>query len=270
MLTSIVAVIQGTKPDLEFIVNSLFPTATGRYWYATAYFILVLLSPYLNLLVSKADKKTFRQVTFTLGGLFLLIPTFLYYGPNGSYSTNWVIMICYYVILQYIRKYQLLDRIRTQCLILVACLDFVLMMVLNYTASLFVGKSMPFGYFMPFSRGCCVLMLVFAISTFELFHRWNFQSEWINKIAKFVFPMYILDRLIRSIIEYFIPVPDLVQEGLWRYLCMVGYVLIVMLTAVIIEVIRKKVFCHVEDKLFQSIHTVVKSIYVERKGVLDD
>lgn len=36
---------------------------------------------------------------------------------------------------------------------LVACLDFVLMMVLNYTASLFVGKSMPFGYFMPFSRG---------------------------------------------------------------------------------------------------------------------
>ena len=81
---------------------------------------------------------------------------------------------------------------------------------------------------------------VYRLISFELFHRWNFQSEWINKIAKFVFPMYILDRLIRSIIEYFIPVPDLVQEGLWRYLCMVGYVLIVMLTAVIIEVIRKK------------------------------
>ena len=32
----------------------------------------------------------------------------------------------------------------------------------------------------------------------------------------------------------------------------------------------KKVFCHVEDKLFQSIHTVVKSIYVERKGGIDD
>lgn len=93
ILTSIVAVIQGTKPDLEFIVNSLFPTATGRYWYATAYFILVLLSPYLNLLVSKADKKTFRQVALILAGLFIVIPTFLYYGPNGSYTTNWVIMI---------------------------------------------------------------------------------------------------------------------------------------------------------------------------------
>jgi len=29
MLTSIVAVIQGTKPDLEFIVNSLFSNCDG-------------------------------------------------------------------------------------------------------------------------------------------------------------------------------------------------------------------------------------------------
>lgn len=50
----------GNSAGFRVYCQQSFPTATGRYWYATAYFILVLLSPYLNLLVSKADKKTFR------------------------------------------------------------------------------------------------------------------------------------------------------------------------------------------------------------------
>lgn len=54
--------------NIYHIWNSIFPVQSGHYWFVTAYVVLMLFAPVLNLAAQRLEKKQFLQV---LGGLLL-------------------------------------------------------------------------------------------------------------------------------------------------------------------------------------------------------
>ena len=62
-------------PDDAF--NFLLPVTQGVYWFASAYFILFLLSPFLNRLIQGMDRENYRLLLLISFAVFSLVPTFL-------------------------------------------------------------------------------------------------------------------------------------------------------------------------------------------------
>lgn len=55
---------------------AFFPVTLNRYWFITAYIIIYLLSPYLNILIQAMDQNTYRKFLLTALSLYCIIPTF--------------------------------------------------------------------------------------------------------------------------------------------------------------------------------------------------
>ncbi|MEG0408571.1 MAG: acyltransferase family protein [Bacilli bacterium] len=60
---------------LRSIFMSFFPIIFNNYWFITAYVIVYVLSPYLNIFIFSLDKITYKKFLFTLLFLYSVIPT---------------------------------------------------------------------------------------------------------------------------------------------------------------------------------------------------
>lgn len=66
------------KTDFEFIscVKAIFPITFGSWWFASTYFVLYLMHPFINKLLQKLDKKTYKALVVMLLITWCVIPTF--------------------------------------------------------------------------------------------------------------------------------------------------------------------------------------------------
>lgn len=252
----IIRFVYGHGKELETMVKGLFPLMTGKYWYATAYMVLMILSPAINYIIEKTDRSFYRRIVVSVGFLFMIIPSFLYWGPNGEYSVNFVVMIVYYFLVQYIKKYDLVANISSLKLVLLAVLDYLFMVAVNFVLSVFVGASLPFGYFMPLSRSCSVFMFVFSICVFELFRRMNFYCAVINILAQYTFAAYILDVTIRFIISQHIDIYSMANSVIGKLAIMTSYVFLIFVSALIIEFFRRKTIGKFEGRVYKYLYSI--------------
>lgn len=81
------------------------PTITGRYWFFSAYFGLILLSPILNLFVHKSNLK--HAFTFFVVLLLFSIISVIYdtFSLLEGYSVIWFVLV--YLIGALVKKYDL-------------------------------------------------------------------------------------------------------------------------------------------------------------------
>lgn len=250
----------GVSAAAESVVKSLFPVMTGKYWYATAYVILLCVSPGINYLAERCDTKAFRSSCIGVFVLFLLIPTFLYWGPNGEYTTNFVVMITYYMLIRYIRLHTHLLELSGRKLAVLAIGTYAVMVLLNLPMTWLVGSHVPFGYFVPFARGCTVGMFVFSLAVTELCGRHRWYNRAVTKLAGFALPAYIIDitGLIRPHTD---PVVLAWTESFsWpvRLLAMVVYVIAIYLAYAGIESLRRASVGRLEEKVYQVVKGVGK------------
>ncbi|MBQ6987107.1 MAG: acyltransferase family protein, partial [Oscillibacter sp.] len=93
------------------IENVILPVTFRNYWFATAYVVVYMLSPYANLLIKSMDKRTFQRFLLTLLVLYSAIPTVL--GnlsgntENFMYYNRMVWLFVMYFTGAYIRLYSL-------------------------------------------------------------------------------------------------------------------------------------------------------------------
>lgn len=90
------------------LAEAFLPITTGKYWFFTAYFAMFLVSPFLNLFVSKADRKMlgiFLPVTLLLGMADRIGVNF---SLSEGYSFVWFSML--YVIGGAMKKYALPEK----------------------------------------------------------------------------------------------------------------------------------------------------------------
>ncbi len=84
------------------------PVTSQRYWFATAYVMLYMLSPVLNVLVNRLNRREHFTMCAVLFGVLVVLRNFVYWNDfanlHGGYSyTSFFVL---YVIGAYMRKYK--------------------------------------------------------------------------------------------------------------------------------------------------------------------
>jgi hypothetical protein len=203
----------GSHITLEKVFTSFIPIISRKYWFITCYFVLVLLSPFLNAIPEKLDQKSFERLLILLLVIFSFIPTFFYYEITKDGGRGIVNFLLAYLIGRYIRLY--INDIYTK-----KRLGFIILLIILFTFgleilqwSIFAGNKG-----LIFSRDLSVFMILLAISFFLFFRQLNFQSKFVNYISKSVLSVYILEGFVRGVIGHFFSIQNYLSE--W-YLCIV-------------------------------------------------
>lgn len=102
MLGLIVYSILENEMSAGVVIKSMFPIISGSWWFATAYFVMILLTPYINAFVLNTSRTQFRYCLLTMIILWCIIPTF---SSSDMYGNQLAQIIMFYLIGAYLRKY---------------------------------------------------------------------------------------------------------------------------------------------------------------------
>ena len=166
-------------PQLNHVLNSLFPVLSGQYWYVTAYVGLFFFIPFLNALGNRLTKLQFQYLLVTVFVLFSVIPTLLHrdvFSVEEGYTIWWLGSL--YMLGMYIKKHGLLTGMKTRSLWMFyagcVCFAWGFRMVLNVVSPYLIGQVKGGGMFVhynsPFIVGTAVALLL-------IFSRMHFSSR---------------------------------------------------------------------------------------------
>ena len=215
------------------------PTIFGEYWFFSAYFILSLLSPYLNCFLNRADRNTIKYLICIMVVLWIVIPTFTFQSMYGNDLTR---MVLFYVIGAYFKLYPDSLSLKKSVPICLTAFSFFLLFastlaldyvgqyvdILKNRGTLFYGKS-------------SLLTAACAIGLFVCFIQLPcFTNRIINTISSCTFGIYLIhdNPAIREIV--WIRILRLADDFGSKYLFahMITAVLIVFVVSGLIEFVR--------------------------------
>lgn len=98
--------IQGVESfSVEWLLSSIFPVVCGKYWFFSAYIFMMLVSPLLNIVIERINKKTHLAICVVsivlgiLAGDVHIVPQL---AMGDGYNVIWFVML--YFIAAFIRK----------------------------------------------------------------------------------------------------------------------------------------------------------------------
>lgn len=174
----------------------LFPVETEHYWFATAYFMLYLLTPVLNRAVRSMKK---RQLQITLGGLLILFCGIKSISPAAfafdkyGYDLAW--FICVYLAAAYLGLYGCRFLERRGALVYVgSALGCIALNLGMFWLSL-KNDSFVYYFSVPYHYNF-LLCLTAAVGLFYAFSRLRFRegrvTAFIRKMGGLCFGVYLL------------------------------------------------------------------------------
>lgn len=173
------------------LANALIPVSAGLWWFATTYFVLFLLHPFINRLLRALDKREYQRLLALLLVMWCVIPTFTTYTLKSNQLWEFVVLYC---IGGYIRLYGRDVRLKSGqfallwlCAAAVVYGSSVVFMLLGRKIAVF-GEHPTFFYdrmSLP-----TLIQAVFFFMTFERLTMPN--SKLINLIASATFGVYLI------------------------------------------------------------------------------
>lgn len=189
------------KADLVYLITNMFPVFFQPLWFITTYVFLLFLTPLLNLILSKYEKRKRRNMIIFLSVLFVLPMTFLPRVRGAFYSeVGWFCVL--YLITGYLRIYQPLKIVNNKkiCLLvfIISYLFIISWYILYYDVPYkFLSNYLEFAgiTYASFLNFTSSLPSFFAsFSFFFLFKNMNITklNNVINYISKTSLDVYIL------------------------------------------------------------------------------
>lgn len=194
----VIAFISGNINLIECF-TSVFPVITKKYWYASCYIFLLILSPWINKFVDNLEKRDCQKLIFICIILFYVLPTFCYFEIMADKGKGLVHMIICYTIGRYIAKY--IDVSKFKIGLLWKCL--IGMILITFSGNI-VATLARREISWPFSRECSVTTLLIGILLCMISLHGTRKSKKINTIAVYTFHVYLLNNaLIVFMNQYF-------------------------------------------------------------------
>lgn len=189
------------KADLVYLITNMFPVFFQPLWFITTYVFLLFLTPLLNLILSKYEKRKCRNMIIFLSVLFVLPMIFLPRVRGAFYSeVGWFCVL--YLITGYLRIYQPLKIVNNKkiCLLvfIISYLFIISWYILYYDVPYkFLSNYLEFAgiTYASFLNFTSSLPSFFAsFSFFFLFKNMNITklNNVINYISKTSLDVYIL------------------------------------------------------------------------------
>lgn len=201
LLGLIVCGLSGYVLSIKDILNALFPIMSDSWWFATAYLVLLLLTPSINIFVENVNRKQFKTCLITMIVLWCFIPTL---SKQDMYGETLLQMIMFYLLGAYLRKYpdKLLNQKKNAKIAVV--ITMILLFISSAVIRVFNAKIMmlPFKTTMLYGR-TSVLIVSCALAMVSLaIYAPPFKNRLINTIGACTFGIYLLHEhpLIKNIL----------------------------------------------------------------------
>lgn len=175
------------KPLKMFI----FPITFNTMWFASTYFIMFLLSPYISKFLNNLKKGEYKKFLILINIIFCLIPTL---SSQTLQVNNLIWFINIFSIAGYIRKYKD-DFLNNNKKIILGIISIFSICILVSIASVILSNR--FGslakYERYFTKISYIPMQLLSILIFKLFlNQKPFVSKFINVIASATFGVYLI------------------------------------------------------------------------------
>ena len=239
--------------DVNSFLKSFFPIIFEVWWFATAYIILYLLSPFLNKLIDSLSKKGYEKLLVILLTIWCIIPTFTTKIPSGNTLTTCIML---YLIGGYIRNYGIayLEKHKDKIgkYFLVALFLFlstsVFLNILGLYKPIFALHAAHF-----YSRES-IFTIFLTVMFFYLFIQYNFFNKFINHIASCTFGIYLIHE--NFLMRKFIWGGGIINrqfmlEHVW--ISLVISIFVIFSVSILIESLRKKVIEKKTDKCIDKL-----------------
>lgn len=177
--------------DLSNLLNSFFPITTSQWWFASTYFVLYLIHPFLNKLLLSLDRKTYQTILLVAGFCWCIIPTF----AKSSYESNsllWFVFI--YSLSGYIKLYGFNPKLKNYhyaaTVLTVSALTYFSSVLISILGSKSDDFSLTSTYFYSTQS---LPVLVISVCLFMTFATTNIKnSRLINTTASATFGVYLI------------------------------------------------------------------------------
>ena len=198
VVLTLVGVVDVRNFNLYDILRFVFPIHMKHYWFVTAYVILMLFVPFLNMGIRHLSQKQLMITTILMTVYQTLPKSFLpvkFADDDAGNGGLW--LICLYLIAAYIRKYGIpfFSSLKKSLLCYVGgaiCmfLSLIVMRFVYFKLDAF-GESISFGYHYNH-----ILCLFASVALFYAVKYWQLKdgavSRLIGKAAPYTFGVYLL------------------------------------------------------------------------------
>lgn len=189
IIIMLIFAIAGTDFNFFEVVKNIFPIPYNMWWFATSYFMMYLLSGYINKLICALSKRELDHLILLLIVICSILPTFM--AARMTSTLMWFFLL--YIIAAWIRLYALTNKVFDHSLMIgaigyVFCLgSCVLFDIIGTKIAIFSD------YATYFARIDSITMLFCSIFLFIGFKNLNIKhSKVINTIAATTFGVYLL------------------------------------------------------------------------------
>lgn len=182
-------------------IKAVFPITFDSWWFASTYFVLYLIHPFINMLLQNLNKKTYQILIVTQLLLWCIVPTFTT-SYNQSNSLVWFITL--YSIAGYIKLFGLNPRFTTKSYI-GFFISFSVLRYLSCIVLMTLGTKIPLAadHSLFFYNQQSILTFLSALSLFMIFEKSDIgHIKWINIIASATFGVYLIhdNSIIRNLL----------------------------------------------------------------------
>lgn len=194
----ILGVVDAGSFNLYDLLRFVFPIHMKHYWFVTAYVVLMLFVPFLNMAIRHMSQKQLAIAT-VLMTLYQTLPKSVlpaaFTDDDAGNGVLW--LICLYLIAAYIRKYGIpfFSSLRKSLLCYVGgalCIfaSLLAMRFVYFKLDAF-GESLNFGY--HYNHIFCLFA---SVALFYAVKHWNFKdsavSRFIGRVAPYTFGVYLI------------------------------------------------------------------------------
>lgn len=180
-------------------IMMFFPIINNKYWFITAYIIIYVLSPYLNILIHNMKKKEYQRLILILLLLWSVIPTIFGIFHNTTenilFYSRLIWLIIMYLIGAYIKLYPIEMLSKKRNSISCAILSFMTMIISIIIMYKFrnILKKLGTTEIAYFWHPNTILMFCLSISVLEIFLNIKMKSiKIINIMASTTLGIYMI------------------------------------------------------------------------------
>lgn len=248
--------------SVKMAIVNFFPIIYSWWWFPTTYFILNLISPFLNQFIDSVGKQGHLKCLVIILTLWSVIPTFTTATMGGA-DVIWFVIL--YLVGAYIAKYpnKFIFSKKINLSIFIICTLFITLFMIFCNLA---GTKFEFlqNYSRYFANQNTLLLVMQSFSLFCLFNSYNFGSSVriINFLSSMMFVVYLFhdNKLVRVVLWENIFRNATFQDSSFLFIHSICTILIVFIVSVLISIFYKLIF----DRLINAFTDRIIDIYIKK------
>lgn len=250
--------VNGRGIELDRVLSTLFPLSTGKFWFISDYFVLLLFAPFLNRLITILSGK--EHLALILTGVFVFSVVLCIFSNSNAlkfdrnYDFVWFIVL--YFTGAYLNKYP--PEIKKERALAVYFAASVMTFASKYAFGFLsrfklsnVVLSLLFGgNGKPFETYSSILSFTAAVSLFVFFSKLEIENTGLRRVINFTASLVLTCYLLLGEWTWNLVSPQNRESVLPTLLYSVGMILLIFTVCCIIELLRQLLFI-LPDRLFK-------------------